>query len=87
MTIYYRVDLQDGVTPDEKPTGFYSQSDELNVTVFKGLLAAKRKFHQISSEEIDRLRSLRKRIRPVKLRKELVATTQTEGAGNEPDAV
>lgn len=81
MTIYYRVDLQDGVVPEEQPTGHYSQSDQLNVTVFKGLRAAKRKFDQISREEIARLRALRKRVRPMKLRKQVVAAHEaSDGA-------
>lgn len=45
MTIYYRVNLQDGITTEERPVGYYSQHEDLNVTVFKNLRAAKREFY------------------------------------------
>lgn len=65
MTIYYRVDLENGITPEERPGGFYSKSPELNVTVFKALRAAKRAFLTMTSSEIDRIKALRRKFSSV----------------------
>lgn len=81
MTIYYRVDIHEGVTPEEQKTGFYSGSPELNTRVFKSLRAAKRKFDQISREEIDRLRKLRLKVRPMKSRGQVLAAAEVENVG------
>ncbi len=72
MTIYYRVDLQSGIQTEVQPTGHYSKSDQLNVTVFKSLRAAKRKFNEITKDEIDRIRQLRIKVRAMNTRNEVL---------------
>lgn len=73
MTIYYIVDLEKGITTEEQPTGFYSDSKHLNVTVFKSLRAAKRKFNEITSAEIKRIKALRASVRCMNSRTELLS--------------
>lgn len=73
MTIYYRVNLQDGIKTEERPTGYYSQHEDLNVTVFKSFRAAKRKFHDITRAEIQRLQDLRAKFRGLNSREEMIA--------------
>lgn len=76
MTIYYRVSLEEGIVAEEQPTGHYMKSDQLGVTVFKSLRAAKRKFDQITRDEIARLRALRHKMRPLKTREAVPVAAQ-----------
>lgn len=87
MTIYYRVNLQDGIKTEEQPTGYYSQHEDLNVTVFKSLRAAKRKFNQITKDEIKRLQELRAKVRGMNTREEMRLEEMYESAdGGAADA-
>lgn len=72
MTIYYRVNLQVGIVSDKQEVGFYSKSPELGITVFKHLRAAKRKFDEISTAEVNRIKSLRKVIRAIDTREQML---------------
>jgi len=76
MTIYYHVDLESGITPDEKPQRHYSGNEELGRTIFKGLRDAKRKFDKITLDEIARLRDMRRSIRACSTRKQLIEFTE-----------
>jgi len=84
MTIYYRVDIATGITTEEQKTGFYSKSPELNVSVFKGLRAAKRKFDELSKAEIARLKDMRKKFKAFKFRDNVIEST-TAHAGDVQD--
>lgn len=79
MTIYYRVNLQDGIKTEEQPTGYYSQHEDLNVTVFKSLRAAKRKFNEITKDEIKRLQEMRAKVRGMSTREEMRLEEMYEG--------
>lgn len=79
MTIYYRVNLQDGIKTEEQPTGYYSQHEDLNDTVFKSLRAAKRKFNQITKDEIKRLQEMRAKVRAMNTREEMRLEEMYEG--------
>lgn len=81
MTIYYRVDLQNGITvEDQEPikkegkrnkVPYYSGSPEFNQTVFKSIRAAKRQFYAMTKAEIQRLQELRAKFRSLYTRDEL----------------
>lgn len=73
MTIYYLVNLEVGIKTEEQKQGHYSGSPELNVTVFKSLRAAKRKFDQITKDEIARLKDMRLSCRAIGTRREAVS--------------
>lgn len=73
MTTYYRVNLQDGIKTEEQKTGYYSGNEELGVTVFKSIRAAKRKFNAITKDEIKRLQDLRIKVRALNTREEINA--------------
>lgn len=79
MTIYYRVNLQDGIKTEEQPIGYYSQHEDLNVTVFKSLRAAKRKFNEITKDEIKRLQDMRAKVRGMSTREEMRLEEMYEG--------
>lgn len=77
MTIYYHVDLEKGITTEEAPTGHYSGSQDLDVTIFKSLRAAKRKFNEITKEEIKRLQDLRSKVRSMNSREEVLSAEKS----------
>ncbi|MFL5900991.1 MAG: hypothetical protein ACJ75S_07305 [Solirubrobacterales bacterium] len=64
MVTYYRVDLQHGVSVEEKPSGFYRDDPDLGVSVFKNLRKAKAVFTREARAEIQRLRALQKEVGP-----------------------
>jgi hypothetical protein len=73
LVTYYRVCLQHGVTVEEKPSGFYRDDPDLDVTVFKNLRRAKAVFTREARAEIRRLRSLQKDVGPRTNRRLLAA--------------
>lgn len=83
MTIYYRVDLQNGITvEDQEPVKkegkrnkvpYYSDSPEFNKTVFKSIRAAKREFYALTKAEIHRIKALREKFRSLYTREEMMA--------------
>lgn len=79
MTIYYKVTLEDGITTEQRPIGYYSQHEDLNATIFKSLRAAKRQFNQITQDEIKRLRELRAKVRGMNTREEMMHNEQPDG--------
>lgn len=72
MTIYYRVNLAEGIKPEKQKQRFYSKSPELGVTVFKSLRASKRKFNEITAAELERIKAMRQTIRAVDTREQLL---------------
>lgn len=88
MTIYYRVDLEKGISiEDREPVkkegkrnkvAYYSDSPELGETVFKSIRDAKRKFNQITKDEIKRLQALRISVRCMNTRKEMASHVAAE---------
>jgi hypothetical protein len=54
---YYRVSLAHGITPEQRPYGYYSGSEELGKTAFKSLRTAKRAFEALCKAEIERSRN------------------------------
>lgn len=77
MTIYYHVDLEYGIKTEETTTGFYSGHPNLDVTIFKSLRAAKRKFNDITKAEIKRLQDLRAKVRAMNSREEVLSSEKT----------
>lgn len=74
MTIYYRVNLNEGIATETQKVGHYSKSEELNKTVFKSLRAAKRKFNEITKAEVKRLHDLRITVRAMSTRTEVLTS-------------
>ena len=65
MVTYYRVDLEKGITVEERPSGFYKDDPDYGKTVFKNLRRAKATFAEMSKTEIRRLRTLQRQVRPL----------------------
>lgn len=72
MTIYYRVNLRDGIKPDPKPWRYYSGSPDLGKTIFKSFRAAKCEFDQITRMEMARIKQMRRKFMSIKGRKQLL---------------
>lgn len=77
LVTFYRVNLQDGVTVEEVPSGWYRDSPELNRTVFKNLRRAKVAFTTMIRDEMRRLRALQKDVGPLTNRHALKAHSFT----------
>lgn len=73
LVTYYRVDLVDGITVEERPSGYYRDSPEYDRSVFKNMRRAKAVFGQASKREIQRLRALQRAVRPLSNREQLKA--------------
>lgn len=68
---FYRVDLINGITVEERPSGYYRGDPEYGWTVFKNLRRAKAVFAERSKGEIDRLRNLQREVKPLQKLDEL----------------
>lgn len=64
MVTFYRVDLERGITVEERPSGHYRNDPDYGRTVFKNLRRAKAVFNHSCKDEIQRLRSLRRAVGP-----------------------
>lgn len=73
LVTFYRVDLERGITVEERPSGFYRGNPEYGRTVFKNLRRAKAAFAERSKGEIDRLKRLQRSVKPLQKIDELKA--------------
>lgn len=71
LVTFYRVNLQDGVTVEERPSGHYRGHPDLDRTVFKNLRRAKVAFTDMVRSEIRRLHQLQKDVGPLTNRTQL----------------
>lgn len=65
MVTYYRVDLETGITVEERASGLYRDDPDYGRTVFKNLRKAKAAFAEMSRAEMRRLRTLQRQVRPL----------------------
>jgi hypothetical protein len=68
MTTYYRVDLQNGITVENHPTGLLEGFGIVGKTAFRQMDSAKRAFDKMTNSELARLRILRKKIKAVQIK-------------------
>lgn len=71
LVMFYRVNLQEGVTVEERPSGFYRDDPALNRTIFRDYRKAKVEFSKSVRSEIQRLRQLKKQVGPLTNRRQL----------------
>jgi hypothetical protein len=71
LVTFYRVNLQDGITVEERPSGHYREDPMMGRTVFKNLRRAKPAFTEMVRAEIRRLQHLQKEVGPRTCRDDL----------------